>query len=298
MIQEPPRAASHNQRIQQMYPSMVLINVRLIGFTLLCLAAACSPGPAGDRDGNPAQEKTGHWPNHPDFKTSPQQAAMPDTLLVVKETKTLRPKFPALDFHYHGGDLASEEDYRTLIAVMDEAGVGMISDMDGGSGEGFDRRLELAQRFQDRFLLFARVDWKGINEPGWSGLAAAELERLPLAGVGSSDAERQFVELVPRLLDQHAGGGDFLGVERLADQAHQPQSAEPAAFEPRPRQDEPPGGAVAGEDQRIDGEHRGDAGEAHAPEPAARRRQIDGEQNGGEQTEPGDQIDDAECAQV
>ena len=161
---------------------MVLINVRLIGFTLLCLAAACSPGPAGDRDGNPAQEKTGHWPNHPDFKTSPQQAAMPDTLLVVKETKTLRPKFPALDFHYHGGDLASEEDYRTLIAVMDAAGVGMISDMDGGWGEGFDRRLELSQRFQDRFLLFARVDWEGINEPGWPERAAAELERCFRAG--------------------------------------------------------------------------------------------------------------------
>ncbi len=116
---------------QQTYPSMVFIDVRLIGFTVLCLATACSPGPAGDRD----QEKAGNWPSHPDFKTSPQQVAMPDTLLVVKETKTLQPKFPALDFHYHGGDLASEEDYRTLIAVMDEAGVGMISDMDGGAGE-------------------------------------------------------------------------------------------------------------------------------------------------------------------
>jgi predicted TIM-barrel fold metal-dependent hydrolase len=107
---------------------------------------------------------------------------MPKTLLVVKQTEVAKAKFPAIDFHFHGGELETDEDYRRMIATMDEVGVGMICNMDGGSGERFDRRLAVMEPFQDRFVLFARVNWEGISEPGWAERAAAELERCFRAG--------------------------------------------------------------------------------------------------------------------
>ncbi len=43
-------------------------------------------------------------------------------------------KFPALDFHFHGARLRTAEDYKVLIKLMDDAGVGVICNMDGGLG--------------------------------------------------------------------------------------------------------------------------------------------------------------------
>jgi predicted TIM-barrel fold metal-dependent hydrolase len=54
--------------------------------------------------------------------------------------------------------------------------------MDGGYGERFDRAMEVGKPYADRLLHFARVNWDGINEPGWSEKAAAELERCFKAG--------------------------------------------------------------------------------------------------------------------
>ena len=37
--------------------------------------------------------------------------------------------------------------------------------------------MKVGEPFSDRIIQFARVDFTGINEPGWSAKAAAELER-------------------------------------------------------------------------------------------------------------------------
>ena len=142
--------------------------IRLITVLTLLFALACSQQPA-------AQESTVQFPSHPDFKPSPQQTAMPKTLLVVKETKTEKSKFPAVDFHYHGRSLETAEDYEKLIRQMDEVGVAAICNMDGRYGETFDRAMEVGKPYADRLLHFARVNWDGINDPGWSEKAAAEL---------------------------------------------------------------------------------------------------------------------------
>ena len=145
--------------------------MRVLGLLLAVLLAGCS----GERGGGEVAGAAG-------FVKSPEQHAMPKTLLVTKQTQVEKARVPVIDFHFHGGDLKTAEDYQKLISVMDRVGVAIISNMDGGSGGRLDRTLELNAQFPDRFITFARVDWEGINEPGWQEKATAELERCFRAG--------------------------------------------------------------------------------------------------------------------
>ena len=99
---------------------------------------------------------------------------MPKTLLVVKESTPEKAKFPAIDFHVHARSLEAREDYEKLIQEMDAVGLATICNMDGGFGETFDKNMGLRKGYEDRVIHFARVNWDGINEPGWSEKAAAE----------------------------------------------------------------------------------------------------------------------------
>ena len=128
--------------------------------------AACAPAPAPE----------------PDKPAVQHQTAMPKTLLVVKESTPEKAKFPAIDFHVHARSLEARGDYETLVQEMDAVGLATICNMDGGFGETFDRNMELRKGFEDRVIHFARVNWDGIDEPGWSEKAAAELERCFEAG--------------------------------------------------------------------------------------------------------------------
>ena len=81
-----------------------------------------------------------------------------------------------------GLELKTADDYQKMVRVMDEAGVGVICNMDGGFGPDFDRAMKVGEPYRDRILHFARLNFDGINEPGWSAKTAAELERDFLAG--------------------------------------------------------------------------------------------------------------------
>ena len=118
----------------------------------------------------------------PDFQVTPEVPAMPKALMKLPRTPITRAKFPAIDFHFHGGQLRTAEDYQKIVKVMDETGVGVLCNMDGGFGAAFDRNSKMGEPFKDRVAQFARLDFAGINEPGWSARTAAELERTFLAG--------------------------------------------------------------------------------------------------------------------
>ena len=153
---------------------------RWFSLAVLALAAAfatgCSTAPREQAEAGP------QYPNHPDFKPAPEQGPLPDSVLVVKRTPIEKAKYPAIDFHFHGRRMQTAEEYEAMIAKMDQAGVGVICNMDGGFSETFDKNMELSKPYKDRFLQFARIDWEGINEPGWSEKAAAELDRCFRAG--------------------------------------------------------------------------------------------------------------------
>jgi len=121
-------------------------------------------------------------PNHPDFKPAAEQGPMPDSVLVVKRTPIEKAKHPAVDFHFHGRRMQTPADYEAMIAKMDQAGLSVICNMDGGYGEAFDKNMQVSEPYKERFQQFARIDWEGINEPGWAEKAAAELDRCFRAG--------------------------------------------------------------------------------------------------------------------
>jgi len=118
----------------------------------------------------------------PEFKPGPEVPPMPKALMKIPRSNITRAKFPAVDFHLHGRSLQTDADYRKLIAVMDQTGIGVISNMDGGFGKAFDRNMLVGEAYRDRVLHFARLNYEGINEPGWSDKATAELERCFRAG--------------------------------------------------------------------------------------------------------------------
>ena len=74
--------------------------------------------------------------------------------------------------------------------MMDETDLAVISNMDGGFGAAFDQKMKIGEPYKDRIIHFARLNYEGINEPGWSEKAAAELERCFKRGAGSEDLER------------------------------------------------------------------------------------------------------------
>lgn len=144
---------------------------------LAILAALACLGQSPDSKTAPAR-----FPGHPDFKPTPEVPAMPKALMKLPRTDITRAKFPVVDFHLHGQRLKSSADYQKMIRLMDATGIGLICNMDGGFGKTFDRNIEVGAPYRDRVLQFARIDFNGINEPGWPEKTAHELERCFRAG--------------------------------------------------------------------------------------------------------------------
>ena len=118
----------------------------------------------------------------PEFHPAPEVPAMPKALMKLPRTNITRAKFPAVDFHLHGRALRTAEDYQKMIKLMDATGLAVICNMDGGYGKAFDQNIKVGDAYRDRVLQFARVNWEGVNEPGWSEKATAELERCFRSG--------------------------------------------------------------------------------------------------------------------
>ncbi len=121
-------------------------------------------------------------PSHPGWKPALPQTAMPKSTLVVERADIVKAKFPAIDIHFHGRFLRNAEEHRKLAAVMDQVGVAMLVNLDCGFGERFDACMEMSAPYRDRIINFARLDWTGVNEPGWTEKAVKELERCFRAG--------------------------------------------------------------------------------------------------------------------
>jgi predicted TIM-barrel fold metal-dependent hydrolase len=118
----------------------------------------------------------------PEFKPAPEVPALPKALMKLPRTNITRAKFPVVDIHFHGRSLRTSQDYQKMIQLMDQTGVAVLSNMDGGFGQGFDQALKVGEPYKDRILPFARLNYEGLNEKGWSAKAAAELERCFKAG--------------------------------------------------------------------------------------------------------------------
>jgi predicted TIM-barrel fold metal-dependent hydrolase len=107
---------------------------------------------------------------------------MPETLLRLPRTKITHAKYPAIDFHLHASGLTDAAAYERLIKLMNTAGLGAIVNLNGGTGANLDAVLKAGAPYKDRVANFITLSLDGINEPGWSGRFAAEMERAFKAG--------------------------------------------------------------------------------------------------------------------
>jgi predicted TIM-barrel fold metal-dependent hydrolase len=109
----------------------------------------------------------------------------PRARLVTKETLINTPRFPVVDAHNHlGGAFGGGWDQRPvaeLIDVLDEAGVVVFVDLDGGWGEVFlHRHLDkFKAAAPERFVHFGGVDWSQWAQKGrqFGGWAAAQIRQ-------------------------------------------------------------------------------------------------------------------------
>jgi predicted TIM-barrel fold metal-dependent hydrolase len=145
----------------------------------ILLIAACLTSSAQTRE---PKSQAPRFPSHPDFQPTPEVPAMPKALMKLPRTAISRARFPAIDFHLHGRALRTGDDYQKMIKVMDETGLGVLCNMDGGFGPDFDRTMKVSEPFRERIIQFARLDFAGINDPGWPAKTAAELDRNFKAG--------------------------------------------------------------------------------------------------------------------
>jgi uncharacterized protein len=102
----------------------------------------------------------------------------PKSMLKVERHDISRARYPVVDFHNHISN-ASPDD---LLAVMKATNVETIVNFSGGSGERLQAQVERFKPHGDRFLVFANVDFRRIDEPDFGQQAAARLEADVKAG--------------------------------------------------------------------------------------------------------------------
>ena len=95
----------------------------------------------------------------------------PKSTLVVPEHPRTRAKFPFIDVHNHQRNVT---DVTKLLADMDRINMAVMVNLSGGSGDTLKQNLSTLQR--PRFVAFANVDLRKIDEPNFGENAARQLE--------------------------------------------------------------------------------------------------------------------------
>jgi predicted TIM-barrel fold metal-dependent hydrolase len=96
----------------------------------------------------------------------------PKSTLVVPEHPRTRAKFPFIDVHNHQRNVT---DVNKLLADMDRINMKVMVNLSGGSGASLQQNLATLQK--PRFMSFANIDLRGIDEPDFGAKAAAQLEQ-------------------------------------------------------------------------------------------------------------------------
>jgi uncharacterized protein len=102
----------------------------------------------------------------------------PKSTLVVPEHKLARAKYPFIDVHNHQDRDMSAAEAARLVADMDRINLKVMVNLSGSQGAEFEKGYRnLAGRYPGRFIVFANLDFSGIEKPGWGERAAAQLEQ-------------------------------------------------------------------------------------------------------------------------
>ena len=101
----------------------------------------------------------------------------PKSTLVVPEHHPARAKFPFIDVHNHQDRDQSAEDVAKMVRDMDSLNLRVMVNLSGSQGDEFVKGYRaLKGRYPKRFVVFANLDFRGIDEPGWTAKAVSQLE--------------------------------------------------------------------------------------------------------------------------
>jgi predicted TIM-barrel fold metal-dependent hydrolase len=102
----------------------------------------------------------------------------PKSTLVVPEHPRTKARFPFIDVHNHQRRDMSPAEVDQLVADMNRIGLQVMVNLSGGSGDSLSQGLNtLRAKNPKRFVAFANIDFRGIDEPGFGAKAARQLEQ-------------------------------------------------------------------------------------------------------------------------
>lgn len=99
----------------------------------------------------------------------------PRSTLVVPETRVTRSRFPFVDVHNHQWTIHTAAGLDSLVRHMNALNLQVMVDLSGGSGESLAADVRHYARYPGRFVVFANLSYRGIDQPGWGERAAAQL---------------------------------------------------------------------------------------------------------------------------
>ena len=101
----------------------------------------------------------------------------PRSTLVVPGHIVTRAKFPFIDVHNHQRRVTTER-VDELVRDMDALNMRVMVNLSGGSGDSLERTVKaMKTRHPERFVVFANLNFAGVDETGYGQKAAAQLER-------------------------------------------------------------------------------------------------------------------------
>lgn len=100
----------------------------------------------------------------------------PTSTLVVPGQEIRAAKFPFIDVHSHHWRMATQDN--ALVArQMDSLNMGALVNLSGRSGDELNAMVDVANKqAPGRFILFANINFEGIDNPNWTKNAVAQLE--------------------------------------------------------------------------------------------------------------------------
>ena len=110
----------------------------------------------------------------------------PRSMLKTRQSKVEKPAYPVFDVHNHlggGKDFLTPERVQRYLTEMDAAGVRTVVNLDGRWGTRLKETLAaLDEAHPGRFLTFALLDFRGIDDEDWGRREAQRLEESFRAG--------------------------------------------------------------------------------------------------------------------
>jgi predicted TIM-barrel fold metal-dependent hydrolase len=102
----------------------------------------------------------------------------PKSTLVVPEHPRTKAKYPFIDVHNHQRRDMSAAEVNKLVAEMDRIGLSVMVNLSGGSGDNLKQGLRTMKgAYPKRFVAFANLDFRGIDDPDFGRKAAQQLEQ-------------------------------------------------------------------------------------------------------------------------